>query len=60
MCEKLKALGIKQVDLIFALRERGYNCSPSELSAILRGVLVTPKAKKVLDKVENIIAEHKQ
>ena len=36
--ERMKSLGIKQVDLILELRKRGVTVQPPEMSSILRGV----------------------
>lgn len=55
--ERMKTLGIKQVDIIFELRKRGIVVQPPELSQILRGVYTYPKARKVLDECEAILNE---
>ena len=36
--ERMKKLGIKQVDMILELRERGITVQPPEMSSIIRGV----------------------
>ena len=43
--ERMKKLGIKQVDMILELRERGITVQPPEMSSIIRGVYTYPKAK---------------
>lgn len=42
--ERMKRLGIKQVDLILELRKRGITVQPPEMSSIVRGVYTYPKA----------------
>lgn len=56
--ERMKKLGIKQVDMILELRKRGIVVQPPEMSSILRGVYTYPKAKVVLDECDKILAEH--
>lgn len=56
--ERMKKLGMKQVDLILELRERGISVQPPEMSSILRGVYTYPKSKVVLNECEKILAEH--
>ena len=56
--ERMKKLGIKQVDMILELRKRGITVQPPEMSSILRGVYTYPKAKVVLDECDQILAEH--
>lgn len=61
MCQILKrmeALGLKQVDMILKLRERGIIVQPPELSSALRGISTYPKSKKVLKECERIITEY--
>lgn len=36
--ERMKKLGVKQVDMILELRKRGIVVQPPEMSSILRGV----------------------
>ena len=36
--ERMKKLGVKQVDLILELRKRGITVQPPEMSSIIRGV----------------------
>lgn len=56
--ERMNKLGIKQVDMILELRGRGIVVQPPEMSSILRGINTYPKAKKVLEECEKIVAEH--
>lgn len=56
--ERMKTLGIKQVDMIFELQKRGIVVQPPELSQILRGVYTYPKATKVLEECDKILTEH--
>lgn len=58
--ERMKRLGLKQVDLIFELRKRGISIQPPELSSILRGISTYPKSKKVLDECDKILSELEQ
>lgn len=58
--ERMKRLGLKQVDLIFELRKRGISTQPPELSSILRGISTYPKSKKVLDECDKILSELEQ
>lgn len=55
--ERMKRLGIKQVDLILELRKRGITVQPPEMSSIVRGVYTYPKAKVVLDECDKILNE---
>lgn len=54
---RMGKLGLKQVDMILELRKRGIVVQPPEMSSILRGINTYPKAKKVLNECESIIAE---
>lgn len=56
--ERMKKLGVKQVDMILELRKRGIVVQPPEMSSILRGVYTYPKAKVVLDECDKILSEH--
>lgn len=58
--ERMKKLGIKQVDMILELRERGITVQPPEMSSIIRGVYTYPKAKVVLDKCDKILTERER
>jgi len=55
--ERMKKLGIKQVDMILELRKRGIAVQPPEMSSIIRGVYTYPKAKVVLDECDKILNE---
>lgn len=55
--ERMKTLGIKQVDLILELRKRGIVVQPPEMSSIIRGVYTYPKAKMVIDECNKILTE---
>ena len=57
--ERMKKLGIKQVDMILELRKRGITVQPPEMSSIIRGVYTYPKAKLVLDECDKILDERK-
>ena len=56
--ERMERLGLKQVDMILELQVRGIVVQPPEMSSILRGINTYPKAKKVLEECEKIVAEH--
>lgn len=56
--ERMKKLGIKQVDMILELQKRGVVVQPPEMSSILRGVYTYPKATKVLNECDKILREH--
>lgn len=58
--DRIKTLGIKQVDLILELQQRGITVQAPEMSSIIRGVLTYPKAKKVLDECEKILTDYEQ
>lgn len=53
----MKKLGVTQVELIKKLHERGITVQPPEMSQIISGVNTYPKAKRVLDAIEIILAE---
>lgn len=55
--ERMKKLGIKQVDMILELRKRGIIVQPPEMSSIIRGVYTYPKAKIVLNECDKILNE---
>lgn len=55
--KRMKVLGIKQVDLVLELRKRGITVQPPELSQIIRGIYTYPKAKRILDECDKILAE---
>ena len=58
--ERMKKLGIKQVDMILELRKRGIAVQPPEMSSIIRGVNTYPKAKRVLDECDRILSEYER
>lgn len=58
--ERMKKLGIKQVDMILELRERGITVQPPEMSSIIRGVYTYPKAKVVLDECDKVLTERER
>lgn len=55
--ERMKSLGVTQVQLILELRERGVVVQPPEMSQILSGVNTYPKAVRVLDMVKQILSD---
>lgn len=55
--QKMKRLGVTQVELIKKLHEQGIVVQPPEMSQIISGVNTYPKAQRVLDAVETILAE---
>ena len=55
--ERMKKLGIKQVDMILELRKRGIAVQPPEMSSIIRGVYTYPNSKRVLDEVDKSLTE---
>lgn len=54
---RMADLGMTQVDMILALKERGYDVQPPMMSSILRGVYTYPKAKAILAECEKIVKE---
>lgn len=58
--ERMKKLGVKQVDMILELKERGITVQPPEMSSIIRGVYTYPKAKRVLDECDKILTERER
>lgn len=56
--KRMKKLGIKQVDLIFELRKRGYVVQPPEMSSIIREIYTFPKAKIILKECDAILKEY--
>jgi hypothetical protein len=55
--ERLRNTGHTQVWLLGRLRDKGFRSSPSELSSILNGVIITNKASAVLEASEQILDE---
>lgn len=58
--ERMKKLGVSQVDMILELRKRGYEVQPPMMSNILRGVYTYRKAKKILEACEEILNEREK
>lgn len=58
--ERMKKLGIKQVDMILELRKRGIAVQPPEMSNIIRGIYTYPKSKRVLDECDKILTERER
>lgn len=57
LIERMKLLGVKQVDLILALQKVDIVVNPSEISLILRGLATYPKALTVLAECNRIVTE---
>ena len=55
---KMMLLGLRQVDMIFALRDRGINITAPQMSSILNGRQVGPKADQVLAACDEIIKDY--
>lgn len=55
--ERMKKIGLKQVDMIVELRKRGIAIQPPELSSTLRGIYTYPKSERVLEECEAILNE---
>ena len=55
--ERMKKLGITQVEMILELQKRGIVVQPPEMSQILSGVNTYPKATKVLEMVKQILSD---
>nr|DAU56331.1 MAG TPA: Thiamine-binding protein [Caudoviricetes sp.] len=55
--DRMKKLGVTQVQMILRLRERGITVQPPEMSSIVRGVYTYPKAQKVLNECDKILTE---
>lgn len=55
--ERMKKVGMTQVDMILELQKRGYAVQPPMLSSILREVYTYPKAKQILAVCEKILVE---
>lgn len=54
---RMMSLGIRQVDMIFELRKRGFKVQPPMMSSVLSGVYTSPKAKGILAECETILNE---
>ena len=57
---KMLQLGVKQVDLIKMLNARGIKCAPCELNLAINGTGTQPKHKRIMEAVEEILAEIEQ
>lgn len=54
---RMQELHVSQVEMILELRKRGCNVQPSMMSSVLRGVITTPKARRILAECEKILQE---
>ena len=57
LAQSLKDLKIKQVDILFRLREKGIKTELPTLSGIIRGVHTFPKALMIKKEIVIIIGE---
>ena len=55
--ERMKDIGMTQVEMILELQRRGIVVQPPEMSQILRGVNTYPKAERVLEVCNTILSE---
>ena len=51
------ALGLKSVDIITALRERGIKTTPSQYSSAITGYTIAPKAIAITSLANEILTE---
>ena len=58
--QRMEALGMSQVDMIFALKRRGVEVQPPMLSSILRGVYTYPKARRILAECDKVLMERER
>ena len=58
--QRMEALGMSQVDMIFALLRRGVEVQPPMLSSILRGVYTYPKARRILAECDKVLMERER
>lgn len=58
--QRMEALGMSQVDMIFALQRRGIEVQPPMLSSILRGVYTYPKARRILAECDKVLMERER
>ena len=58
--QRMEALGMSQVDMIFALHRRGVEVQPPMLSSILRGVYTYPKARRILAECDKVLMERER
>lgn len=55
--ERMKEVGMTQVEMILELQKHGVTVQPPEMSQILSGVNTYPKAKRVLELCDKILTE---
>lgn len=58
--QRMEALGMSQVDMIFALQRRGVEVQPPMLSSVLRGVYTYPKARRILAECDKVLMERER
>ncbi len=56
--DRMKDLGMSQVDMIKELKKRDIIVQPPEISTILRQINTYPKSKRVYKECEKIVSEH--
>jgi len=55
--DRMKKVGMTQVEMILELQKQGVTVQPPEMSQILSGVNTYPKAKRVLELCDKILTE---
>lgn len=55
--DRMKKMGMTQVEMILELQKRGLVVQPPEMSQILRGVNTYPKAERVKNACDAILSE---
>ncbi len=55
--DRMKKVGMTQVEMILELQKHGVIVQPPEMSQILSGVNTYPKAKRVLELCDKILSE---
>lgn len=58
--ERMLEQNISQVDMLRALRKKGHDIQPPELSTTLRGVTTYPKSKRILNWCDEILDEREK
>lgn len=58
--QRMEALGMSQVEMIFALQRRGVEVQPPMLSSVLRGVYTYPKARRILAECDKVLMERER
>lgn len=58
--DRIRRLGMTQVELIRELQKRSIVVQPPEMSHILNGTLTTPKARHVLEACNEILREEEE